>query len=74
MGIKRGGGLFVTTHFLLTLGFSLSTFLGLFAQFFICLAIFFVGLGAFAWDEFEHFYPLAMLGGASWCLGKERGV
>ncbi|KAI6174571.1 hypothetical protein M3Y97_01005300 [Aphelenchoides bicaudatus] len=47
---------------------------GLFAQFLMCLTIFFVGLVAFAWDNFEHFYPLAMLGGASWCLGNLMAI
>lgn len=36
----------------------------------MCLAIFLIGFGAFAWDNFAHFYPLAMLGGVSWCLGR----
>lgn len=76
--VKRynpGDGLFFWSFcndtFFVELGISIKNiFSGLFAQFLMCLAIFFVGFGCFVYNEFEGFYPLAMLGGASWCLGR----
>jgi hypothetical protein len=40
----------------------------------MCLAIFFVGLGTFAYNDFNGFYPLAMLGGACWSLGNLMAI
>ncbi|CAD5213836.1 unnamed protein product [Bursaphelenchus xylophilus] len=42
---------------------------GLFAQWLMCSAIWFVGFGVFLYTGYQDFYPFAMLGGFSWCLG-----
>lgn len=35
----------------------------------MCLGIWLVGFVMFLWTGYQLFYPLAMLGGASWCIG-----
>ncbi|PIC52408.1 hypothetical protein B9Z55_002527 [Caenorhabditis nigoni] len=42
---------------------------GIFAQWMMSIAILLVGFVVFAYTGFVGFYPLAMLGGASWCIG-----
>ncbi|CAD5210646.1 unnamed protein product [Bursaphelenchus okinawaensis] len=42
---------------------------GLFAQWVMCSAIWLVGFGVFLYTGYQNFYPFAMVGGFSWCLG-----
>lgn len=45
---------------------------GIFAQWMMSIAILLVGFIVFATTGFPGFYPLAMLGGASWCIENSR--
>ncbi|CAI2300749.1 unnamed protein product [Caenorhabditis sp. 36 PRJEB53466] len=47
---------------------------GIFAQWMMSIAILLVGFAVFVATEFPGFYPLAMLGGASWCLGNATAI
>ncbi|CAB3408941.1 unnamed protein product [Caenorhabditis bovis] len=47
---------------------------GIFAQWLMSMAILIVGFIAYAFMEFPGFYPLAMIGGASWCLGNATAI
>ncbi|EFP03107.1 hypothetical protein CRE_28219 [Caenorhabditis remanei] len=47
---------------------------GIFAQWMMSIAILLVGFVVFAYTGFSGFYPLAMLGGASWCIGNATAI
>lgn len=47
-----------------------NTFDGIFVQWVMSCSIIMVGFIVFAIEGFPQFYPLAMLGGVSWGLGK----
>uniref|UniRef100_A0A8R1DQ15 Transmembrane protein 144 n=1 Tax=Caenorhabditis japonica TaxID=281687 RepID=A0A8R1DQ15_CAEJA len=47
---------------------------GIFAQWMMSIAILLVGFIVYAFIGFPGFYPLAMLGGASWCLGNATAI
>lgn len=47
---------------------------GIFAQWMMSIAILLVGFIVFATTGFPGFYPLAMLGGASWCIGNATAI
>uniref|UniRef100_A0A7E4UST2 Transmembrane protein 144 n=1 Tax=Panagrellus redivivus TaxID=6233 RepID=A0A7E4UST2_PANRE len=47
---------------------------GFFAQWIMSVSILIVGFGVFAWQQFAHFYPVAMLGGVFWSLGNMMAV
>ncbi|CAI5437597.1 unnamed protein product [Caenorhabditis angaria] len=47
---------------------------GIFAQWLMSISILLVGFGAFCYAGFPGFYPLSMLGGASWCLGNATAI
>ena len=40
----------------------------------MCIAIWLVGLGVYAYQKFPKFEPVAMLGGALWCTGNVMAV
>lgn len=47
---------------------------GIFAQWMMSIAILLVGFVVFAYTGFPGFYPIAMLGGASWCIGNATAI
>lgn len=47
---------------------------GFFAQWVMSISILIVGFGVFAWQQFAHFYPVAMLGGCFWALGNMMAI
>jgi len=47
---------------------------GIFYQWSMCLGIWCAGLAVFAYQGFPGFEPLAMLGGACWCIGNALSV
>lgn len=47
---------------------------GIFAQWMMSIAILLVGFVVFVYTGFSGFYPLAMLGGASWCIGNATAI
>ncbi|CAD5209182.1 unnamed protein product [Bursaphelenchus okinawaensis] len=47
---------------------------GIFAQWVMCLAIWFVGFGMFIWTGYQNFYPLAMLGGVAWSVANLMSI
>lgn len=47
---------------------------GIFAQWMMSIAILLTGFVVFVYSGFPGFYPLAMLGGASWCIGNATAI
>ncbi|CAD5213986.1 unnamed protein product [Bursaphelenchus xylophilus] len=47
---------------------------GMFAQWMMCIAIWFVGFGMFIWTGYQNFYPLAMLGGIAWAIANLMSI
>ncbi|KAI6195774.1 hypothetical protein M3Y94_01027300 [Aphelenchoides besseyi] len=47
---------------------------GLFSQFCMCVGIFMVGFATYVYTGFGPFYPLAMTGGITWCIGNLTAI
>lgn len=47
---------------------------GIFAQWMMSVGILLTGFVVFVYTGFPGFYPLAMLGGASWCIGNATAI
>ncbi|KAI6170098.1 hypothetical protein M3Y98_01204200 [Aphelenchoides besseyi] len=47
---------------------------GLFSQFCMCVGIFMVGFATYIYTGFGPFYPLAMTGGITWCIGNLTAI